>query len=103
MNRQRGRPVKTLLMSGVLACSALTACAIAPTEPPPAVVEAQIPLATPCIKEMPARVHKYTDEEILAGSTYQAVQRLRAERLERDIYEEKWEAIGAACLVEPSR
>ncbi|UVA80483.1 hypothetical protein [Pandoraea commovens] len=82
----------------MLACSALTACTLAPAEPPPTVIEAQIPVATPCIKEVPVRGRRYTDEEILAGSTYQAVQRLRAERLERDVYERKWEAIGKACI-----
>lgn len=90
--------MKTLLTNGVLACSVLTACTVAPPEPPPAVMEAQIPIATPCIKEVPVRGRRYSDEEILAGTTYQAVQRLRTERLERDVYEEKWEAIGKACL-----
>ncbi|WP_331708715.1 hypothetical protein [Pandoraea sputorum] len=82
----------------MLACSALAACGTAPTDPPSAVVEARIPVAVPCLKEVPLRGRRYSDEDILAGSTYQAVQRLRAERLERDVYEEKWEAIGSACL-----
>lgn len=91
--------MKTLLKSGVLACSAPAACSITPppADQPPAVVEAKIPIATPCVKEMPVRPRKFTDEDILSGSTYQAVQRLRAERIERETYEEKWEAIGKTC------
>ncbi|SUA80498.1 Uncharacterised protein [Pandoraea pnomenusa] len=84
-------------MNGVLACSVLAGCGGVPGDRPPALVEAEIPVAVPCIRELPTRGRWFTDEEILAGSTYQAVQRLRAERIERDMYEEKWEAIGRAC------
>ena len=65
--------MKMLLKSGVLACSALVACGTTPADPPPVVIEAKIPVAAPCVKEVRVRGRGYSDEEILAGSTYQAV------------------------------
>ena len=62
-----------------------------------ATTTAQIPIATSCVKDAPAKPQTATESEILAMSDYAATLTVFTERLLLKAYADKAEAVISAC------
>lgn len=78
-----------ILLAGLLA-----GCA---TSGGPSSTVVSVPVATRCVKEVPARPAFVEDDELRAMSDYQIVLALWRDRLLRIGYEAELEAVIAAC------
>lgn len=78
-------------MRAVLLALLLTGCAGLPDEPR----EVLVPVATPCLTEIPAKPSLVTDAQLLLMPDAPFVLALAADRLERA----KWMAVADALLV----
>jgi hypothetical protein len=72
----------------------LSGCASAPPAP---VEVVKVPVAVPCVREMPERPAFITDEEWAALDAYKKALALWKDRRERQDYEAKLEATLEAC------
>lgn len=82
----------------LLALLTLTACASAPPRVEVRTVTVQVPVAVPCVVDVPAPVYSDTDEALLAASDlFERVKILLAGRVERDAHDNVETAARAAC------
>ena len=82
----------------LLALLALTACASAPPRVEVRTVTVQVPVAVPCVVDVPAPVYSDTDEALLAApDLFERVKLLLAGRIERAAHDNVETAARAAC------
>lgn len=82
----------------LLALLTLGACASAPPRVDVRTVTVQVPVAVPCVVDVPAPVYSDTDEALLAApDLFERVKMLLAGRVERDAHAEVMTAARAAC------
>ena len=82
----------------LLALLTLTACASAPPRVEVRTVTVQVPVAVPCVTEVPAPVYSDTDEALLAApDLFERVKMLLAGRVERAAHDNVETAARAAC------
>lgn len=65
---------------------------------PPKVVEVNIPVAVPCITEMPTKPEFISNEDLLKLKDGNFVYALHVDRLKRMGYEENLEALMTGCI-----
>lgn len=65
--------------------------------PPPLPVEVRVPIAVPCLSEVPARPELLTDGALVALDDYRLVLELARDRRLRQAYEAELEAVVAGC------
>lgn len=86
---------RLLEVGGCLAtCLVLAGCA---SGPPPLPVEVRVPIAVPCISEVPVRPDLLTDGALAALDDYRLVLELARDRRLRQAYQAELEALVAGC------
>jgi len=84
-----------ILLALVLVASG---CASKPQiEKPPQIVEIKIPVAVPCINELPPKPPIHSNDLLLSMTDYAFVTALHGDRLALDLYSQRLENILAAC------
>lgn len=82
----------------LLALLTLTACASTPPRVEVRTVTVQVPVAVPCVVDVPAPVYSDTDEALLAApDLFERVKLLLAGRIERAAHDNVETAARAAC------
>ena len=82
----------------LLALLTINACASAPPRVEVRTVTVQVPVAVPCVVDVPAPVYSDTDEALLAApDLFERVKLLLAGRIERAAHDNVETAARAAC------